>query len=96
MATMNAPMTDRRHLPERRAATGGKLSAKVNGLDYAAMVLLIIGGLNWAMVGLFRVDVVASLFGVQSPLSRLVYVVIGLAALYSIYTTYKMGTKRAV
>ena len=96
MATMNAPMTDRRHLPERRAVDGSKLSAKVNGLDYAAMVLLIIGGLNWAMVGLFGVDVVASLFGIQSPLSRLVYVVVGLAALYSIYTTYKMGTKRAV
>jgi hypothetical protein len=43
------------------------------------------------MVGLFDVDVVATLFGPGSPASRVVYVVIGLAALYSIYTSIKLS-----
>ena len=93
MATMNAPTMERRHLPERRAAAREGTTA-MSGLDYTAMVLLIIGGLNWAMVGLLDVDVVATLFGPGSPASRVVYVVIGLAALYSIYTAIKLGRNR--
>jgi uncharacterized membrane protein YuzA (DUF378 family) len=58
------------------------------------MALLIIGGLNWAMVGLLDVDVVASLFGAGSPASRLVYVLVGISALYSIWTAMKMGRHR--
>jgi uncharacterized membrane protein YuzA (DUF378 family) len=67
----------------------------MSALDYLAMFLLIIGGLNWAMVGLFEVDMVATIVGPGSPAARLVYVLVGLAALYSIYTTAKMaGAKR--
>ena len=66
----------------------------MSAVDYIAMALLIIGGLNWAMVGLFDVDVVASLFGPGSPASRIVYVLVGIAALYSIYTAAKMGRDR--
>lgn len=89
MATMNTPTMERRHLPERRAAAreGHALSA----VDYIAMALLIIGGLNWATVGLFDVDVVATLFGAGSPVSRLVYVLVGISALYAIWTVSKMG-----
>lgn len=46
-----------------------------------ALVLLIIGGLNWALVGLFNFDLVAALFGDMSTLSRIVYVLVGVAAL---------------
>jgi uncharacterized membrane protein YuzA (DUF378 family) len=92
MATMNAPTMERRHLPERRAAVregGTALSA----IDYLAMALLIVGGLNWAMVGLLDVDVVATLFGAGSPATRLVYVLVGIAALYSIWTAAKMSRR---
>jgi uncharacterized membrane protein YuzA (DUF378 family) len=92
MATMNAPTMERRHLPERRAAARESHSA-MSALDYIAMALLIIGGLNWAMVGLFDVDIVASLFGAGSPASRLVYVLVGISALYSIWTAMKMGRR---
>nr|WP_119154948.1 DUF378 domain-containing protein [Caldimonas tepidiphila] len=51
-------------------------------LSTIAMVLLIIGGLNWALVGLFNFDLVAAIFGPMSVLSRIVYVLVGLAALY--------------
>jgi uncharacterized membrane protein YuzA (DUF378 family) len=93
MATVNAPSIDRRQLPERRAALREGQHAAMNAIDYIAMVLLIIGGLNWGMVALFNVDVVATLFGAGSALTRLVYVVVGLAALYSIYTTAKLSTR---
>jgi uncharacterized membrane protein YuzA (DUF378 family) len=92
MATMNAPTMERRHLPERRAVAREGNPA-MSALDYIAMALLVIGGLNWAMVGLADVDVVASLFGPGSPASRLVYVLVGVAALYSIWTALKMGRR---
>ena len=94
MATINAPTMDRRTGPERRSIMREGHVA-MSALDYLAMALLIIGGLNWALVGLFEVDMVATIFGPGSPASRLIYVLVGLAALYSIYTTAKMaGAKR--
>ena len=90
MATLNVPTHDRRHIPERRTtASGERHGAKMSALDYIAMALLIIGGLNWASVALFSVDFVATLFGVLSPATRMVYLLVGIAALYSIYLTSK-------
>lgn len=92
MATINAPATERRHLSDRRT-TGSMSNTKMNALDWIAMVLLIVGGVNWGLVGLFNFDLVATLFGTQSALSRVVYTLVGLAALYSIYTSSKMVNK---
>jgi uncharacterized membrane protein YuzA (DUF378 family) len=64
----------------------------MNAIDWIAMTLLIIGGVNWGLVGLFGFDLVATLFGDMTPISRLVYVLVGLSALYSIYTALKVGT----
>jgi len=50
-------------------------------LAVIAMVLLIVGGLNWGLVGLFQFDLVAALFGEMSVLSRIVYVLVGVSAL---------------
>ena len=94
MATINAPASERRHLSDRRTASGSMRKGKMNALDWAAMVLLIVGGLNWGLVGLFNVDLVAALFGTQSALSRIVYVLVGLSALYSIYTSSKMASNK--
>lgn len=61
----------------------------MKALNTIAMVLLIIGGLNWGLVGLFNFDLVAALFGgtvgPRSTLSNLVYILVGLAALFGIY-----------
>lgn len=52
-------------------------------LDVIVAVLLVIGGLNWGLVGIFQFDLVAAIFGGQSSiLSRLVYTLVGLAAVY--------------
>ena len=51
-------------------------------IDVIAAILLVIGGANWGLVGLFSFDLVASLLGDMTILSRLVYCLVGLAALY--------------
>lgn len=51
-------------------------------LDVIAAVLLVIGGLNWGLVGLFGFDLVAAIFGEMSALSRIVYSLVGLGAVY--------------
>lgn len=51
-------------------------------LHWGALVLVIIGAVNWGLIGLFQFDLVAALFGGQAaPLSRLVYTLVGLAAI---------------
>lgn len=91
MANMDAPTMDRRQMPERRSSSQ---RSAMSAVDYLAMALLIIGGLNWAAVGLANVDIVASIFGEGSPFTRLVYVLVGLAALYSIFTTAKLASSK--
>jgi uncharacterized membrane protein YuzA (DUF378 family) len=78
---------------ESRTGTRGTAVRRFNPMDWIAMILLIVGGLNWGLVGLADFDLVAALFGEGSGLSRVVYVLVGLAALYSIYTTTKMGRR---
>ncbi len=52
-------------------------------LDRIALVLLIIGGLNWGSIGLFGFDIVAWIFGGQMDIvSRIIYTVVGLSALW--------------
>ncbi len=51
-------------------------------IDVVAAVLLVVGGLNWGLVGLMNFDLVATLFGTMSVLSRVVYCLVGLAAVY--------------
>jgi uncharacterized membrane protein YuzA (DUF378 family) len=49
------------------------------------LILLIVGGLNWLLVGIFQFDLVAALFGGQTaPISRLVYVIVGLCAIWQL------------
>jgi hypothetical protein len=58
---------------------------KMNVVDWVALVLVLVGGLNWGLVGLFQFDLVATLFGVASLVSRVVYVLVGLGALYMVF-----------
>jgi uncharacterized membrane protein YuzA (DUF378 family) len=94
MATINAPTMDRRSVPDRRVSMHARERSAMSALDYIAMALLIVGGLNWGMVGLFSVDMVATLFGPDTALTRITYLLVGLAALYSIYTTAKMASSK--
>ncbi|WP_326537360.1 DUF378 domain-containing protein [Pseudorhodoferax sp.] len=55
-----------------------------SAIDYAALVLMIVGGLNWGLVGAFNFDLVAAIFGVMTIPSRIVYALVGVAAIYGI------------
>lgn len=51
-------------------------------LDYTALVLVVIGAINWGLIGFFKFDLVASIFGDMSIVSRIIYAVVGIAGLY--------------
>ena len=51
-------------------------------LDLIAVILVIVGALNWGLVGLVNLDLVATIFGAMTVLSRIVYLVVGLAGIY--------------
>jgi len=61
----------------------------MNKLHYATFLLLIIGGLNWLLVGLFQWDVGAIFGGMDAWLSRIIYILVGLSAIYEVATHKK-------
>ncbi len=81
---------------EKRTETNNTVSAhkvsKTSALDWLAIALVVIGGLNWGLVGLFDFDLVAFLFGAMTNVARAVYVVVALAALYAIFSFTKLST----
>ena len=52
------------------------------GIDYTALTIVIIGAINWGLIGFFRFDLISFLFGNMSLLSRIVYAIVGLCGLY--------------
>ena len=60
-------------------------------LDLIALIVVIIGGLNWGLVGLFGLDLVATLFSFMPVLVKVVYDIVGLAALYLAFVTPKFS-----
>lgn len=65
---------------------------RMNALDWVAWVLLIIGGINWGLVGLFGFNLVEVLFGVNI-ITRIIYVLVGISAIYLLFA---VPAKRAV
>lgn len=57
-------------------------------LKTASYILVIIGAINWGLVGLFNYDLVAAIFGDMSAISRIVYDLVGLSAIVSLITVY--------
>lgn len=52
------------------------------GLDYTALTLVIVGAVNWGLIGIFKLDLVNLLFGNMSWISRIIYTLVGLSGLY--------------
>lgn len=53
-------------------------------LNYIALILVIIGAINWGLIGFFKFNLVDSIFGSMSGVSRIIYALVGLAGLYSL------------
>ena len=67
----------------------------MRAINVLTLVLLIVGGLNWGLVGLFDFDLVAAIFGEMSPLSRIVYALVGASALYQLIPLFRGGDQSA-
>ncbi|MFB6204383.1 MAG: DUF378 domain-containing protein [Candidatus Nanohaloarchaea archaeon] len=65
--------------------------ADVNNLDWLTLVLVVIGALNWGLVGAVDFNLVAVLFGESSLISRLIYILVGLSGLYQVYFGYRLS-----
>ena len=63
-------------------------------INSVTLLLLIVGGLNWGLVGLFDFDLVAALFGEMSALSRIVYTLVGISALYQLIPLFRGDENR--
>ena len=62
----------------------------MNWIDRIALILLIVGGLNWGSVGLFQYDLVGALFGGMSGIiSRIIFTLVGIAGLWCISLLYR-------
>ena len=60
----------------------------MDALKTIALILVIVGGLNWGLVGLLNLDLIAIIFGEMSILSRIIYGLVGLAAVYMAFTSF--------
>ncbi len=68
-------------------------------MDIVSLILVIIGAINWGLVGIFQFDLVAWIFGGQTAwLSRIVYTLVGLAGLWSISLLFRKneGTEKSI
>ena len=66
----------------------------LNPLEWLAVILLVVGGLNWGLVGLFEFDLVAEIFGEEfgttNTATRVIYVIVGISAIYTIFGLLRM------
>ncbi len=58
-------------------------------LDKIALTILLIGGINWGLVGLFNFDLIAWAFGPMSVISRIIYVIVAISAVWCISLFFK-------
>lgn len=63
---------------------------KLKGLDWVALILVVIGGLNWGLVGFFNLDLVKVIFGDMTFIAKIVYILIGLSAVYLLFNSAKL------
>lgn len=61
----------------------------MRALKIISYILVIIGALNWGLIGLFNVDLVALIFGEMTILARIVYILVGISAVISLITSYR-------
>ncbi len=66
----------------------------MNIIDWIALSLLLIGGLNWGLVGFFEYDLVAKIFGDMSTVSKVIYDLVGVAALYILVSMPMKGSSK--
>jgi len=69
----------------------GDIMKCLNTLDWIALFILVIGGLNWGLVGFFNFDLVSWIFGAMSLISRIVYILVGISSIYVLVSSFSWG-----
>jgi uncharacterized protein len=69
--------------------------SRITPLDWVSIILVVIGALNWGLVGLFEFDLVAAIFGPLTVVSRIVYVLVAVAGVYLLVTTSTRSNGRS-
>ena len=64
-----------------------------NWLDITALILIIIGAVNWGLIGFFEFDLISYFFGVRSAISRIIFAIVGIAGIYSLVLFWKLKTE---
>lgn len=64
---------------------------RLNVMDWIALVLVIIGAINWGLIGLFGLNLVNAIFGGAPTLEALIYILVGLAGLWTIFLAFRLG-----
>lgn len=67
---------------------------KMNPIDYIAIILLIIGGLNWGLIGILNFNLVEFLTMGNEILAKIIYSIVGISALYSMFRLPILGLKK--
>ncbi|MDD4332546.1 MAG: DUF378 domain-containing protein [Patescibacteria group bacterium] len=62
-------------------------------LDWVALILVIIGALNWALVGIFSFDLVAAIFGNMTVLARIIYTLVGISGIYLAVVSMRLARR---
>lgn len=65
----------------------------MKGLDYTVLTIVLIGSINWGLIGFFDFDLVSTLFGQMSLLTRIIYAVVGIGGLYAISYYGRMNSE---
>ena len=68
-----------------RVASHNTIQRTMSVFTWVAFILLVVGGINWGLVGLFGFDLVATLFGHMAALSRVIYTLVGISAVYCLF-----------
>ncbi|MDO8686043.1 MAG: DUF378 domain-containing protein [Clostridiales bacterium] len=66
-----------------------------NGFDRLTLILIVIGALNWLLVGLFNFNLVEAIFGTTAFLTKLIYILVGISGIYCISLLFRESGHRA-
>lgn len=61
-----------------------------NWLDVVCLILIIIGAVNWGLIGFFNLDLISVIFGNMSMITRIIFAVVGIAGIYSLVLFWKL------
>ena len=66
---------------------------KLSTFNWVALIIIIVGAINWGLVGLFKIDIIKVIFGDMTIFARMLYIIVGLAGLYLLILSFKLGKK---